>query len=154
MITVVKRDPHGKEKTRYSARVLTRLEHGVILEAIWERPRKDLGYVVFEPGDRFVEYFYSDRWFNVFAISTTDNQFKGWYCDVAAPAQISEECIEQTDLWLDVWVSPSGLPLILDEDEFISDTTMTEALRQGAKQGLQELLASIEAHREPFTRVR
>jgi uncharacterized protein len=131
--------------------VLARLENGVILDAYWERPRRDLGYTVFEPGDHFVEYFYTDRWFNIFAIATTGGQRKGWYCNIAAPALIKEAQVEQIDLLLDVWVNPEGEPLILDEDEFAADRTLTQEQRQGASQGLQELLTLIARHDAPFS---
>jgi predicted RNA-binding protein associated with RNAse of E/G family len=151
MITVVKLNPRGEEKIRYPAQVLARLENGIILDAYWNSPPKDLGYTLFEPGDHFVEYFYTDRWFNIFAIATADGRRKGWYCNVAAPAQIGEEFVEQVDLLLDVWVDFAGQPCILDEDEFAIDTTMSEQQRRGARQGLQELLAHIAEWREPFT---
>lgn len=149
-VNVVKLDPQGKEKIQYPAQVLTRLENGVVLDAYWNHPRKDLGYTVFEPGDHFIEYFYADRWFNIFAISAPDGRRKGWYCNVAAPAHIGEERIEQVDLLLDVWVDPTGQPLILDEDEFAADLTLTAQQRSGAEQGLQDLLALIAARRSPF----
>lgn len=150
MITVVKLDPLGAEKIRYPAEVRARLENGVILDAYWNRPAMDLGYTTFEPGDHFVEYFYMDRWFNIFAIASADNKRKGWYCNVAAPAHISEERVEQIDLLLDVWVGPDGQALILDEEEFAADTTLTEEQRRRALQGLQELLTLIFARHEPF----
>lgn len=153
MITVIKLDPRGEETTHYSAKILARLEHGIVLEARWERPRKDLGYTVFEPGDRFIEYFYRDRWFNIFEISAEDGRLKGWYCNIAAPAHIHSASIEQRDLLLDVWVNPDGQWLLLDEDEFAADITLTDVQRQGAAKGIQELLALIEARQEPFVKI-
>jgi len=123
----------------------------VILDAYWNHARKDLGYTSFEPGDHFIEYFYSDRWFNIFAIASADGQHKDWYCNVAAPALINMERVEQVDLLLDVWVAPDGQLLILDEDEFAADLTMTTEQRHNARQGLHDLLALIAARHEPFT---
>jgi uncharacterized protein len=150
MITVVKLNPQGIEKLQYSAEIAAHLEGGVMLNAYWTGPTRDLGYTTFEPGDHFVEYFYTDRWFNIFAISTAQGQLKGWYCNVAAPALISKERIEQIDLYLDVWVSPDGQTLLLDEDEFASDETLTETQRNGARQGLDQLFLLIEARQIPF----
>ena len=150
MITVVKLNPLGEEKIRYPAEVFARLENGIVLDAYWNNPSRDLGYTVFETGDHFIEYFYTNRWFNIFAISGANGRRKGWYCNVAAPALIGEEQIEQIDLLLDVWVGPDGQTLILDEEEFAVDSTLTEAQRHGARQGLQDLLALIKARREPF----
>ncbi|HEX7736973.1 MAG TPA: DUF402 domain-containing protein [Ktedonobacteraceae bacterium] len=147
---VIKLNPLGEEKIRYPAEVATRLKNGIVLEACWKQARRDLGYTTFEPGDRFLEYFYSDRWFNIFDIATADGQRKGWYCNIAAPAHVDAARVEQVDLLLDVWVSPDGQPLILDEDEFAADDTLTEEQRRGALRGLQELLALIAARQEPF----
>jgi predicted RNA-binding protein associated with RNAse of E/G family len=147
---VIKLSPQGEEKIRYPAELSARLENGVLLEASWQHARRDLGYTVFEPGDHFIEYFYSDRWFNIFAIATATGQRKGWYCNVAAPARIDAEQVTQVDLLLDVWVAPDGLPLILDEGEFAADLTLTTEQRQGARQGLQDLLALLAARREAF----
>ncbi|HEY0757472.1 MAG TPA: DUF402 domain-containing protein [Ktedonobacteraceae bacterium] len=151
---VIKLNPQGEEKIRYPAKVSVRLENGVVLEAYWQQQSKDLGYTTFEPGDHFTEYFYDDRWFNIFAIASADGQRKGWYCNIAAPAQIDAERVAQIDLLLDVWVAPDGQPLILDEDEFAADLTLTIEQRRGALQGLQDLLALLVARREPFTELR
>lgn len=150
MVLVIKRNPLGEEQIQYPATVLTHIEQGVILDAYWEHPRRDLGYTVFEPGDHFVEYYYTDRWFNIFAISTADGLLKGWYCNIAAPALLLEERVEQIDLLLDVWVNPDRTWLILDEDEFAADRTLTEDQRQQARLGLQELLALIQTRGSPF----
>jgi protein associated with RNAse G/E len=150
LLIVLKLNPLGEEKIRYPARISARLDNGVVLEAYWNHASRDLGYTTFEPGDRFIEYFYDDRWFNIFAIATANGRRKGWYCNIAAPARIDAERVEQVDLLLDVWVTPDGQPLILDEDEFAADDTLTEEQRQGALQGLQDLLALIAARREPF----
>ena len=151
MITVIKLSPSGEEKTRYPAEVVERFNNGVRLQAFWRNPVKDLGYIRFEPGDRFTEYFYADRWFNIFDISSAQGVRKGWYCNVAAPAVVLADRIEQIDLYLDVWVDPQGRPLILDEDEFEADTTLTAEQRRGARQGLHDLLERIAAGEEPFS---
>lgn len=150
MITVIKCSPLGEEQIRYPAEVLGRRENGIILAAYWNQSARDLGYTSFEPGDYFVEYFYTDRWFNIFAISSATGVRKGWYCNIAAPAYIDEERIEQRDLLLDVWISASGQTLILDEDEFAADTSLTAQQRSGAQSGLEALLALIRARSEPF----
>ncbi|TMF51482.1 MAG: DUF402 domain-containing protein [Chloroflexi bacterium] len=151
MITVVKLNPLGETKIQYSGEIVERLSDGVVIEAYWRHAPKELGYARFEPGDRFTEYYYTDRWFNIFDIATAGGRRKGWYCNVAQPASISKEYIEQVDLLLDVWVDPDGTPLVLDEDEFEADTTLSEEQRAGAHQGLQDLLQMIAAQAEPFT---
>lgn len=150
MITVVKLNPRGETRIQYSGEIVERLSDGVVIQAYWRHAPKELGYARFEPGDRFTEYYYTDRWFNIFDIATANGQRKGWYCNVAQPASISNDYIEQVDLLLDVWVDPNGTPLVLDEDEFEADTSLSDEQRTGAQQGLQNLLQMIAAQAEPF----
>lgn len=119
-ITVYKLDEQGREVWQYPARILARGASWIRLEAFFDRPRADLGPVVFEEGDRFVETFYSDRWYNVFAVyEGEDGPLKGWYCNVCRPAEISQDAVHCEDLALDVWVARTdSKPVILDEEEF------------------------------------
>lgn len=151
MITVIKLNALGEAKVQYQGEVIERLADGVVIQAYWTHATKDLGYTRFEAGDRFIEYYYTNRWYNIFDIATADGTRKGWYCNIAEPAVIFADRIEQVDLLLDVWVDPTGEPLILDEDEFTSDTTLNDEQRNGAQQGLYELLQMIAAQQEPFT---
>lgn len=150
MIAVVKLNPPGEPKVQYTGEIIRRLPNGVVISAFWRHAPRDLGYVCFEPGDHFTEYYYTDRWFNIFDIVSVSRRRKGWYCNVAQPAAIFGERIEQIDLLLDVWVDPQGRSLVLDQDEFEADTTMSAEQRAGARQGLQDLLRIIAAREEPF----
>ena len=150
MITIVKLNTAGEARIQYEGELVRHLENGVVIQAYWKRATTDLGYVRFEPGDCFTEYYYSDRWYNIFDIAGNDGQRKGWYCNIAQPASIFDERIEQVDLLLDVWVDSRGVPLVLDEDEFEADTTLNAELRQAALDGLRELLEVIATQKPPF----
>ena len=118
-ITVHKLDEQGREVWQYPATILERQHDCVRLEATFNRDDLDLGFAVFKRGDRFVEYFFADRWYNIFAVHDGDSDtLKGWYCNVCRPAVLGETAIHCQDLALDVWVAPGGEPLVLDEDEF------------------------------------
>ena len=151
IMTVNKLNSLGEIKIQYQGEVLERLTDGVIIQAYWELPLKDLGYTCFEPGDRFIEYYYTRRWFNIFDISNASGERKGWYCNIAEPADIYHNQIKQIDLLLDVWVDPWGSPLVLDEDEFERDTILDNTQRRGAMQGLHDLLQMIAAQITPFS---
>lgn len=150
MITVVKLNPQGVPKIQYAGELSKRVPNGVVISALWTHSVKDLGYTRFEPGDHFTEYYFTDRWFNIFDIAAANGERKGWYCNMAQPATITDDRIEQIDLLLDVWVDPRGVPLVLDEDEFASDTTLSEEQRAGAQQGLRDILRMVAEHEEPF----
>ena len=117
---VYKLNAQGKQVWQYPAVKLAQDADFVRLEAYFNRDDYDLGYTIFKRDDRFIEYFYSDRWYNIFAVYDRDDaDLKGWYCNVCRPAWWDERGLWCEDLELDVWVpAGAGSPLVLDEDEF------------------------------------
>jgi protein associated with RNAse G/E len=86
-----------------------------------------------------VEYYYSDRWYNIFVIhDREDGIIKGWYCNVGKPALIEDGIVSYVDLALDLWVSADGTQTVLDEDEFEA-LKIDDDLRSSALKGLADL---------------
>ena len=101
-------------------------------------------------GDRFVETYYTDRWYNIFEIHDRDDgHFKGWYCNVGKPAVMeSEDAISYVDLALDLWVTPVGFQTVLDEDEFAALDLDAETRRR-AREALEELRRLFSENQNP-----
>jgi len=138
-VKVQKKNPDGEVLIEYEGDELERNESFVKLEALFTRDDMPFMDVVFKKGDRFVEYYYFDRWYNIFAIyDRDDGQIKGWYCNVGMPAVIEDGLVSYVDLALDLWVSVNGKQTVLDEDEF-EELNLTEELKIGAFNGLKEL---------------
>lgn len=139
-ITVYKLDDHGREVWQYPATVLERADGRIKLSAPFNRDDLDLGYTTFARGDTFIETFYSDRWYNVFAVyDGQGDRLKGWYCNICRPAEISETAVRCEDLALDVWVQPDGSALALDEAEYAA-APLTAAERRHGDAALQQVL--------------
>jgi len=150
-ITVIKNDYRGCEVWRYTGRVLERGATWVRLEARFNRPH-DLhtAYHTFRRGDRFVEWFFSDRWYNIFEMhDVDDDRLTGWYCNITRPARLEEAAIYADDLALDVFIAPDGTITVLDEDEFAA-LSLDETTRAQAQQALRELQEMVAARRPPF----
>lgn len=106
---------------RYEGRLVRRDEHSVVLEApfVIDVEQYTLLDVVLKRGDRFVETYYDDRYYNVYEIfDRDDGRLKGWYCNLSRPARFSANTVAWVDLALDLWVWPDGRSEILDRDEF------------------------------------
>ncbi len=140
VITVIKRNLAGHEVVHYSARVLRQGSNFVILEARFNRPDLTILSTLLETGDRFIEIYYTDRWYNIFAIHDRDDEhLKGWYCNIGKPAVLeSSHQLSYVDLALDLWVAPDRTRTVLDEDEFAALELDTDTRRQ-AKAALEEL---------------
>ena len=151
-IVVHKLDARGREVWTYIGEALRRSPSSVTLEAIFDREDDDLQSVRLRRGDRFVETFYSDRWYNVFAVHDVDTgALKGWYCNITRPAYLGDADIYAEDLALDVLVSPEGSVRLLDEDEYAS-LEMSEAERQEVRRAVAELRELAERGAAPFSR--
>jgi len=144
-----KLDHAGRQVIAYPGRVLRRDDRAIVLRTGWDRPPMDLGYVVLEPGDRWTEYFYTDRWYNIFEIRASDGRLKGWYCNVTRPACIGADEVAAEDLALDLWVAPDGETRVLDEDEFAA-LPLPPAEREAAQKALAELQAMVARKAAPF----
>jgi len=78
-ITVHKLDETGREVWYYHGVVLDRTTTSLTLEAHFDRQDLDFHGMLLRRGDRFVETYYSDRWYNVFAIyDVDDDHHKCW----------------------------------------------------------------------------
>ena len=120
-ITVLKLDLGGSVMRRYEGSLVRRDAHSVVLEApfVIDVEQYVLLDVVLKRGDRFVETYYDDRYYNVYEIFDRDHgRLKGWYCNLSRPAQISADTVSWVDLALDLWVWPDGRSEILDQEEF------------------------------------
>jgi uncharacterized protein len=138
-IKVQKKNPAGEVTYEYEGILLNRDEHSIVLEAPFDRADMPFMDVVFKTGDRFVEYYYTDRWYNIFAVHDRDHgMIKGWYCNIGKPAVFEDSIVSYIDLALDLWVSTSGQQTVLDQDEFEA-LELNEELRTGALKGLEEL---------------
>ena len=138
-IKVQKKNLAGEVTYVYEGEVLSRDEHSITLEAFFDRADMSFIDTVFRTGDRFVEYYYDDRWYNIFEIHDLDDgRIKGWYCNVCKPASFEDGVVAYVDLALDLWVSADGTHHVLDEAEF-EELNLSEEIRTSALQGLQDL---------------
>ena len=138
-IIVLKKNLADEVTWKYSGHVLRREQYAVVLEAFFNRPDMPFMDVIFKENDRFIETFYSDRWYNIFEIhDRDDDEIKGWYCNVGRPAVIADGMVSYVDLALDLWVTADGKQTVLDEDEF-DELLLDTKDREAARMALAEL---------------
>ena len=152
--TVYKCDHEGTVVWHYPAAVVQRTETSVCLAAVFDRDESDLGAVVLRRGDVFTEWFYSDRWYNIFRIEDIQTSLlKGWYCNITRPARILEDGVYADDLALDIFVMPNGNIVLLDEDEFTAlDLPAFE--RIAALRAVEYIRQAVAERSAPFHEIR
>ncbi len=153
-VTVHKLDHTGNEVRSYRGRLLAEDGNRLLLEARFPLPDVRFGELVLRTGDRFVERFYLDRWYNVFAVhDADDDRLKGWYCNVTRPARFEPGGgdLYAEDLALDLVVYPDGRWLVFDVEEFAA-LPLAQEERQRCLDAITELQSLAIRRREPFNK--
>lgn len=99
------------------------------------------------------EYYWRDRWYNVFRFAGPDRKLKKFYCNINMPPHFDGETLSYIDLDIDVLVEPDWSFSILDIDDFESNAKLYNypiEIQQRARQAVVELMALIEKRAFPF----
>jgi protein associated with RNAse G/E len=139
VMKILKKNLADEVTWQYDSEVLRRDETSITVEAFFNRDDMPFQEIVLKRNDRFVETFYTDKWFNIFEIyDRDDGRLKGWYCNITKPAVIEDGSVAYVDLALDLWVSTNGTQTILDEDE-LEELKLGEELKKNVYAGMHEL---------------
>ena len=153
-ITIYKCDHNGVVMLAYSGTVAARAETWICITARFDHETSDLGFISFNRGDLFTEWFYTDRWYNIFRIEDgTNGALKGWYCNITRPAVIDAHSVRADDLALDLFVSPRGSVVMLDEHEFDALNLPPEE-RIAAVRAVETLREAVARRATPFNEIR
>jgi hypothetical protein len=109
-ITVIKQDLEGCETWRYTGKTLERGENFILLEAKFNRADTPFHDIILKQGDRFVERFYTDRWYNIFEIhDREDDQLKdGTAISAIQPSSKMNVYLISTWLWTYWYIQMAG----------------------------------------------
>ena len=147
---VLKKNLAEEVTWQYDGVILNRAENAITLEALFNRDDMPFMDIVLKRDDRFVETFYSDRWYNIFEIyDRDDGKLKGFYCNIGKPAVIETDFVSYVDLALDLWVSVDGRQTVLDEDE-LEELNLTDDLKEKVYAGLKELQETFKTKNPPL----
>jgi protein associated with RNAse G/E len=153
-ITVHKRNHLGEVVWQYEGTVVDRGLNWVCLTALFNVSEADLGFVVFRQGDVFTEWFYADRWYNVFRVEDgTSGELKGWYCNITRPAILAADGVWADDLALDIYVMPNGSVILLDEAEFDALNLPVDE-RIAALRAVESIRLDVRKRVPPFEGIR
>jgi protein associated with RNAse G/E len=144
-ITIIKQDHTGLETWRYYGNLIYRQNHEIKIEAFFDRDDTKFEGIILKRGDRFIETFFNNRWYNIFKIHDQNSGLlKCWYCNIGYPAVITDNSIAYRDLALDLLVYPDGRQKVLDQDEF-SGLDLSPDDQIAARQALVDLQLLFQA---------
>jgi uncharacterized protein len=125
----------------------------VVLDATFEEPIEHdlLGSI--PVGTLSTEYYWLDRWYNIFRFSDPDRKLKKFYCNINMPPQFDGQTLTYVDLDIDVLVEPDLSYKVLDLEDFEDSArhyNYPSDIQQRARRALDEVIGLIDTRAYPF----
>lgn len=144
----------GTEHRRWDATLTERHESLIVLAAefVEEVSHHLLGNI--RRGTRTIEYYWLDRWYNIFRFLETDGSTKLFYCNISMPPTIHNGVLSYIDLDIDILVQPDWSIQVLDLEEFDMNAARygySEQVKTQTHQTLAELISMIQTRQFPFS---
>lgn len=99
------------------------------------------------------EYYWKEKWFNIFRFHEPEGDLKFYYCNINLPPKFENNVLDYVDLDIDVLVQKDFTFEILDEDEFAENAKLynyPENLKMETRKALESLLEIIRTKSFPF----
>jgi protein associated with RNAse G/E len=150
-VQVIKYD--GAPHRRWRAHLKERREELLILDAAFEEEVNHSQLGLIRRGTVSIEYYWLERWYNVFRFLEPDGSVRNFYCNVNMPPALDGGILTYVDLDMDILVAPDLSYEILDMDEFSENAERygyTEEVLSKAGLALDELQRLIRTRAFPF----
>ena len=152
-VRVLKYD--GAEYRRWSGRIARRDGSLIVLEAAFEFEVQHHLLGGIQRGTRTIEYYWLDRWFNVFQFFEADGSTRLFYCNINMPPVLAEGVLSYVDLDIDVLVQPDLSFEVVDQEEFEHNAAAfgyPPEIVRAAHAAVRDLVNLIERRQFPFAR--
>ena len=143
----------GSEHRSWPAQLLRQDGPLLVLDGKFEVDvnHDQLGFI--PGGTHSLEYYWLDRWYNIFRFAQPDGSVRNFYCNVNVPPTFDGDVLKYADLDLDILVRPDFSFVILDVDDFETNSRKygyPPDVQSGARAALDELVGMIETRAFPF----
>ena len=150
-VRVLKYD--GAEYRRWHARLAQREGSLIVLEAAFEFDVQHHLLGDIQRGTRTIEYYWLDRWYNVFRFLNSDGSTRLFYCNVNTLPTFADGVLTYIDLDIDILVQPDLSYQVLDLEEFAANAALyvySREIKRQAQAAVDELISLIEKREFPF----
>ncbi|MFT3745180.1 MAG: DUF402 domain-containing protein [Pyrinomonadaceae bacterium] len=154
-VTVNSRKYDGSIRRSWKCELIERDNNALVFVGVFDRnvSHPDLGEIA--AGTISYEYYWLDRWYNIFCFHEPDGTFRNYYCNINMPPTFADGVLDYVDLDVDVVVLPDGRYEILDEDEYLQNALRFEypdSVKTNAAAALAEVLELIKTKDLPAPR--
>lgn len=150
-VRVLKYD--GTEHRTWAARVVKQMDSLLILDAVFDEEIQHDLIGTIASGTNSTEYYWLDRWYNVFRFCDRHGALMSFYCNVNLPPSFEGQVLQYVDLDIDLLVKPDYSYQVLDLEDFEANARAYDyprEVRENAHAALDELVQLIETRSFPF----
>jgi protein associated with RNAse G/E len=143
----------GTEHKSWHAHLVSRIDSLLVLDARFDEEVRHALLGTVARGTLSVEYYWLDRWYNVFRFHEPTGELRNYYCNINVPPGFDGRVLSYVDLDIDILVAPDLSYSILDEDEFEANAARYNYpadIHASARRALDELVRLIESRSFPF----
>jgi protein associated with RNAse G/E len=137
----------------WSAEILDETSELISFKGVFEKEVKHSKLDVIRPGTVSYEFYWKNRWYNIFRFHEPEGELRNFYCNINKPPEIEKNALSYVDLDLDVLVRNDLSFESLDADEFEENAKKFDypvELRRKAMESLREVIALIKNKAFPF----
>jgi protein associated with RNAse G/E len=153
IVTVNARKYNGKIHKTWKCDLIERNKNLLIFEGVFQDEIKHIDLGIIRPGTVSYEYYWLDRWYNVFRFHEPEGTLRNYYCNVNMPPTFESGVLDYVDLDLDVLISRNFKIEILDFKEFEMNSkkfNYTEETVKNVRTALTDLINLVFEKRFPF----
>jgi uncharacterized protein len=143
----------GTEHRHWRAQISLQQDSLIVLEAKFEEEIQHPLLGTIFPETLSIEYYWLDRWYNIFRFVEPEGELRNFYCNVNVPPVFQKNVLSYIDLDMDILVAPDFSYSIVDEDEFTVNAerfNYPPEVRRRSLEALGDLVALIEKRAFPF----
>lgn len=111
----------------------------------------DLGFI--RRGTISYEYYWLDRWYNIFRFHEQGGELRNFYCNINMPPKFENSVLDYVDLDIDILVSPDFSYKVLDVEDFETNSAKfdyPEQLTKNVWQAVDMVLELLNKRQFPF----
>ena len=152
-ITVISRKFNGSIHRSWNCTLIDQKDSLLLLVGQFNEEVHHPHLGVIRRGTVSYEYFWNDKWFNIFRFHESIGDFRNFYCNITMPPKFQDRRIDYIDLDIDILVWGNFDIEILDLDEFMINAEKfrySEELKTKVRDALYELINMIELRQFPF----
>lgn len=144
----------GELRKSWHGDLLERSDSMILLRGVFDEEIRHNKLGLIKKGTISYEYYWSDKWFNIFRFHEPNGDLRNYYCNIALPAEFENDALKYVDLDVDIMTDNYMNTHVLDSEEFEQNIEVygyTEEIISGVRETTELLQEMIRLRHFPFS---